>query len=174
MLNMMKLSALTFLLISLGFVLTMPASAQQQKPEDFAKQFYQKYLDLNVRGLPDEKELKSLSPYLSDDLRRLFEKAQLEQKRFIEKNPVDMKPPWVDGEMFTSLFEGAQSFKIAEVKTRGVYTDVSVNLEYKENSETSRWTDTLVLVNIKKAGEFGTFCLKEIGNLKPEATYVKC
>lgn len=91
-----------------------------------------------------------LSPYLGEDLRLLFKKAKLEQKRFIAENPADMKPPWIEGDMFTSLFEGAQSFKIGKVKTRGVYTDVSVNLEYKENGETSRWTDTLVLVKTKE------------------------
>jgi hypothetical protein len=144
----MKLSALTFLLILLVGISTA-ACAQQQKAEVFANQFYQKYLELNVRGLPNEKQLKILSPYLSEDLRKLFEKAQLEQKQFIEENPTE-KPPWVDGDMFTSLFEGAQSFKTGEVKTRGVYTDVSVNLEYKENGQTSRWTDTLVLVKTKE------------------------
>jgi len=123
---------------------------QQEKPEVFANRFYQTYLGLNVRGLPDEKELKLLSPYLSEDLRQLFEKAQLEQKRFIKENPVDMKPPWIEGDMFTSLFEGAQSFKVGGIKTRGVYTEVSINLEYKEKDETSQWSDTLVLVKTKE------------------------
>ena len=145
----MKFSALTFSLILL-FVISTTACAQRQKPEDFANRFYQTYLELNVRGLPNEKELKSLSPYLNEDLRKLFEKMQLEQKRFIEENPADMKPPWVDGDMFTSLFEGANAFKIGKIKRRGVYTDVNVNLEYKENGETSRWTDTLVLIETKE------------------------
>lgn len=144
----MKLFALKFLLFLL-VVISPTACAQQQKPETFANQFYQKYLELNVRGLPDEKELKLLSPYLNEDLRKLFEKARLEQKRFIDEKPTE-KTPWIEGDMFTSLFEGAQTFKIGEVKTRGIYTDVNVNLEYKESGETSRWTDTLVLVKTKQ------------------------
>ncbi|HLM59250.1 MAG TPA: hypothetical protein VK308_00470 [Pyrinomonadaceae bacterium] len=146
---MTKLSALTFLLVLLVFGSTT-SCAQKQKPEDFANRFYQSYLKLNMRGLPDEQELKSLSPFLSEDLRLLFEKAKLKQKQFIAENPDDMKPPWIEGDMFTSLFEGAQFFKIGKVKTRGVYTDVSVDLEYEENGETSRWTDTLVLIKTKE------------------------
>lgn len=144
----MKFLALANLFILLVLIPTT-VCAQQQKPEVFARRFYQKYLELNVRALPDEKELKLLSPYLSEDLHKLFEKAQLEQKRFIKENPVDMKPPWIEGDMFTSLFEGAQSFKVGKVKTRGAYTEVNVKLEYKENGEKSQWSDTLVLVKTK-------------------------
>ena len=155
----MKFLALIFLLISLVFI-PMTAFSQQQKPEDFANRFYQKYLELNVRGLPNEKELKLLSPYLTKELRMLFEKMQLEQKRFIAQNSADMKPPWIEGDMFTSLFEGAQSFKIGKVKRRSIYTDVSVNLEYKENGETSQWTDTLVLVKTKEGWRVWDILLK--------------
>ena len=145
----MKFFALINLFILLVLIPTTTC-AQREEPKVFANRFYQTYLELNVRGLPDEKELKLLSPYLSEDLRQLFEKAQFQQKRFIQENPVDMKPPWVDGDMFTSLFEGARSFKVGAVKRRGVYTEVNVNLEYKEDGETSRWNDTLVLVKTKQ------------------------
>ncbi len=120
----MKFFALINLFILLVFIPTTTC-AQQENPKVFANRFYQTYLELNVRGLPDEKELKLLSPYLSEDLRQLFEKAQFQQKRFIQENPVDMKPPWVDGDMFTSLFEGARSFKVGAInfcrsKLRGI------------------------------------------------------
>lgn len=145
----MKRFALINLLILSVFAVSN-AYAQQPTSKVFAERFYRKYLELNVRGLPDEKQLKSFSPYLSADLLRLFKKAQIEQKRFIKENSADMKPPWTDGDMFTSLFEGAQSYKIGKTKKRSAYTDVSVNLEYKENAKPSRWTDTLVLVQTKK------------------------
>ena len=137
-------------------VTSTTACAQRQKPEIFANLFYQKYLELNVRGLPDEKELKALSPYLSEDLRKLFEKAQLEQEQFIAENPAE-KPPWIDGDMFTSLFEGAQSFKVGEVRSHSVHTDVNITLEYREGGETFRWNDTLVLIKTKEGWQFGTF-----------------
>ena len=61
-----------------------------------------------------------------------------------------MKPPWEDGDMFTSLFEGAQSFKVGKLRKRAAYTDVSISLEYKENGQAVRWVDTLVLVKTKR------------------------
>ena len=114
-------------------------------PHKFVKQ---RSLDSCLLRL--EKELRSLSPYLSKDLHQLFEKAMLEKKQFIEENPVDMKPPWEDGDMFTSLFEGAQSFKVGKLRKRAAYTDVSISLEYKENGQAVRWVDTLVLVKTKE------------------------
>ena len=88
----MRFLALANLFILLVFIPTI-GCAQQEKPEIFANLFYQSYLKLNVRGLPDEKELKLLSPYLSEDLRLLFEKAKLEQKRFIAENPFGRHRP---------------------------------------------------------------------------------
>jgi hypothetical protein len=143
---MKKLIALTFLFAFSFFGLTSTVCGQKQKPKDFANRFYRTYLELNARGLPGDKELKSLAPFLSDDLRRLFEKARDKQKRFVEENSADEKPPWADGDLFTSLFEGAQTFKIGKAKTRGAYTQISVHLKYRENGETARWNDTLVLV----------------------------
>lgn len=145
----MKRPALINLLILTIFV-AGNAHAQQPTARVFAERFYQTYLELNARGLPDENQLISLAPFLSDDLRRLFEKARVEQERFVKENSADEKPPWADGDLFTSLFEGARTFKIGKTKTRGAYTEISVHLKYRENGETVRWTDTLVLVETKK------------------------
>jgi hypothetical protein len=133
--------------------------AQQQNPEAFAGSFYQKYLELNIRGLPDERQLKALSPFLSEDLQRLFVKARAEQQQFIKKNPEE-KPPWIEGDLFTSLFEGARSFKVGKAKKRGNYVDVSVGFEYQEGGSTSRWNDELVLVRTKNGWRVHDVLLK--------------
>jgi hypothetical protein len=156
---MKKFAAVTMLLVSLLFG-SATARSQKQKPADFANRFYRTYLELGVRGLPDEKELKSLAPYLTDDLRRLFERAQRRQRRFVRENSPDAKPPWTDGDLFTSLFEGAQTFKIGAAKTRGARTEVSVALQRRENGEIVQWTDALVLIETKKGWRVDNILLK--------------
>lgn len=145
----MKLLVLKLSLILLIFNATIFAVTLPEKPENFANRFYQTYLKLQVRGLPDKKQLKLISPYLSQDLYDLFKDAQLEKERFIKENPVDMKPPWEDGDLFTSLFEGAQSFKIGRVVKRQQYVEVSIRLKYVESRKPIIWNDRLVLIKSK-------------------------
>ncbi|HEX8456514.1 MAG TPA: hypothetical protein VF656_04255 [Pyrinomonadaceae bacterium] len=137
------------LALSLVSAQTVAASPQPSlSPDAFAARFYRTYLKLKMDGLPDERQYKVLAPLLSAELQRLFEAAQIEQARASTEHP-DEKPPWADGDLFTSLFEGAQSFRIGRPKLRrgGDYADVPVRLAYRgRRGRMVRWEDTLVLV----------------------------
>jgi hypothetical protein len=124
---------------------TLAQTPGQTSSTEFAARFYRTYLKLKVRGLPDAEQYKALSPLLSSDLQRLFEAARIEQAKAIAEHP-DEKPPWADGDLFTSLFEGATSFRLGRPKRRGEYTDVPVRLAYRGGGAVSRWEDTLVLI----------------------------
>lgn len=135
------------LVVSLsGFGQTRVRGRAQRGPAATATSFYQKYLRLKVSGLPDDKQLRQLSPYFTADLMRLFEAARQAQDKFARENP-DEKPPWADGDLFTSLFEGAQTFRIGKPTTIGDRVEVPVHLSYSSEGATSRWTDVMVLVN---------------------------
>lgn len=125
---------------------TRNRSKVQRGPTSTATSFYQTYLKLNVRGLPDEKQLKQLAPYFTADVIKLFEAARQTHDKFVREHP-DEKPPWGDGDLFTSLFEGAQRFKIGTATTIGDRVEVPVQLSYTSEGATSRWTDVMVLVN---------------------------
>lgn len=146
-------SAKRSLLVILLAVLLVAASAHNasatlRSPGSAAAQFYRTYLKLRVRGLPDAGQRKVLWPLLSKDLQALFEAAQREQDKFVHENP-DQKPPWCEGDLFSSLFEGAQSFTVGSAKARGNRAEVQVYLIYREGQDTLRWADTLVLSHTK-------------------------
>ena len=135
---------------------TEPSSPAAQTT---ARRFYQTYLKLKVSGLPDDKQLRTLSPLLIDDLIQLFEKAKQTQAQFVKEHP-DEKPPWGDGDLFTSLFEGAQRFRLGKLTMRGVYAEVPVSLSYHQGGSTSRWTDVLILTWTKNGWRVSDILMK--------------
>ena len=146
---MRKLTTLNFIrtlfllcLVSCGQSISAQA---QPTPSQAANNFYRTYLKLNIRGLPSDEQMKVLSPLITADLKVLFENAQKEQAKFIKDNP-DEKPPWADGDLFTSLFEGAQSFRLGRARAQRGRAEVPVHLAYTQGGSTSRWSDVLVLV----------------------------
>ncbi|MDQ1557646.1 MAG: hypothetical protein QOD32_706 [Pyrinomonadaceae bacterium] len=137
------LAPLLAVTLASGQTLAKPP-ARAESPADFAARFYRTYLKLKMNGLPDDRQYRSLAPLLSPDLRRLIEAARVEQTAAIKAHP-DEKPPWIDGDLFTSLHEGAQSFRVGRPTLRGEYADVPVRLAYRRRGVT-RWEDTLVLI----------------------------
>lgn len=133
------------LLLVLLVAFAQAVSAQVSSPSQAANNFYRTYLKLNIRGLPNDEQMKVLSPLITADLKELFENAQKTQAKFSKENP-DEKPPWADGDLFTSLFEGAQTFRLKRPTTRRGRTEVPVQLTYTQGGSTSRWSDVLVLV----------------------------
>lgn len=93
------------------------ATACGESPDDTHLQeqviagFYQQHLKAHNPGLPGNDELKQLQPFLSQGLFTLLSKAADTEVKYhaAAEEPV---PPLVDGDLFTSLFEGATSFKV--------------------------------------------------------------
>jgi hypothetical protein len=110
-----------------------------------ASEFYRTYLKLKISGLPDEKQYKILEPLLSSDLLKLLRAAKQKQEEFIKEHP-DEKPPWIEGDLFTSSFEGAHSFRLGRATVRGDRARIPVHLEYRDSRDRVRWTDTIVLI----------------------------
>ncbi len=134
----------------LGFTLCAAALAQTQpSPEEAAREFYASYQKLHFSGLPDASQLQVLSGQLSSGLQTAMRKAQGQQARCIKANPGD-KGPWVEGDMFTSNFEGfttlAAPSKGATVVPKGQQAQVRLTFEYVEGGQRVTWTDEVVLV----------------------------
>ena len=66
--------------------------AQSPSPKRAAETFYRTYLNLKVRGLPNESQMKVLSPLITAELQDLFIKATEVQVKYKQENPDD-KPP---------------------------------------------------------------------------------
>jgi hypothetical protein len=70
--------------------------------------------------------------------------AMAEQAAFMKKNP-DEKPPFVEGDLFTSVFEGAQTHAEGSARISEDTAEVQVQFTYSESGNTTTWKDTLIL-----------------------------
>ncbi len=154
----MKLAALLLTFIATGCVPggtkppstpsndTSPSLEETGSPAAVAKAFYAEVRRTTIHGLPDEKQMQRLSKSLTPGLIQLFHDARAEQREFIRDNP-DEKPPWIEGDLFSSLFEGVEKSRMGEVQQVGEQATAKVHLSYNGGlTETVNWTDTLVLV----------------------------
>ena len=132
-------------MLALGAIsLENTRASGQEPPAQVVERFYGVYLKLGVSGLPDQKQSRALQPFLAADLDKVLAAAGRKQADAIKRHP-DEKPPWGDGDLFSSLFEGAQRFKVGEATVTGGRATVPVQLESRDGGSVTRWTDTFVL-----------------------------
>lgn len=62
---------------------------------------------------------------------------------YVASHSADEKPPFVDGDHFTSLFEGAKAFEVggAVAEANG-----SWNVRVRFSHDTEKWEDTVVVI----------------------------
>ena len=139
----MKKLISTLAFIGILFVLgTGIVSAQTAL--DVTDNFYAALGDLNIRGLPDKGQLKEITPFLSSEVIALIKRDQKKQDSFMKKHP-DEKPPWAEGDLFSSLFEGRTGYEIGKMRTKGSTREVDVKLTYADGANKETWKDTAVL-----------------------------
>ena len=118
--------------------------------QDAAAAFYRSYLALRKSGgpsgIPGEAQLVRLAPLITSELRELFGAALQEQKRCAKQFPGD-KPPWIEGDIYSSNFEGFTSYSAANSRPRKGGREVVIRFTYAEGKDSVKWSDTLVLRN---------------------------
>lgn len=137
--------------MALGVFLLAGQAFAADEAKDAAADFYRGYAKLRAGGLtgiPDAARLAQLAPLLTPELRDLFSVALREQKRCENKFPDD-KPPWIEGDIFSSSFEGFTSFKTAASRPRKQGRQVTVSFVYAEGKTRVKWIDALVLRNVE-------------------------
>ncbi len=135
------LLALLFLLFVTGY----PTAQAEPDPGEAATAFYAAYQQLNFTGLPNDEQLTTLTPYLSRRLVSQLQEAKLQQAIFIDQHP-DEKPPLVEGDLFSSLFEGASSAKAGVVRRSGATARVAMHMQRSEDGTVVEWSDRYTLV----------------------------
>jgi hypothetical protein len=116
-------------------------------PDQTVNKFYSVYLKLHSFAVPDEGELAQYSPYLSPELAELLKRAdESEQKH--QTATKGEEPPLVEGDLFTSLFEGASSYTIASCESRDEHGFCIVEFKYLNPGDKSevKWKDKVYLV----------------------------
>jgi hypothetical protein len=117
-------------------------------PQDAARGFYHVHGPMDVHGLPDEKQRRALSPFLSADLLNLLARAQeIRDAISHHVNPPNTPLgamahiPGYEGDYFTSNSEhGARTFALGQLYRRYGVTRLPVYLTCYD----THWNDELV------------------------------
>jgi hypothetical protein len=129
------------------------APALADDPAQAVGAFYAVYSAQHMQdtGIPDATVRLRLQPVLSPRLNKELSDAASAQARMTArmKNAV---PPMLEGDIFSSLFEGASDWKIGACQTSATTARCSVALNYVPpaaagaKAKPASWTDTLLLV----------------------------
>jgi hypothetical protein len=121
-----------------------------------ATDFYEMRLRLGRTGLPDAGEMKAYRAFLCPALADMMDAARARQSAWIAANPGE-KPPLVDGDLFSSLFEGPDAVSAAGTTVDGEGARVGISMRTGEGENATRWRDDLLL-----SREDGVWCVADV------------
>lgn len=125
---------------------TAPADAGKSEPAQGPAAVAMDFLAMHQRfgnsGLPDRGSMNAYAAFLCPGLSDAIRAAQVRQEQFKASHP-DEKPPLVEGDLFSSLFEGPETFSVSDTRIDGGKAQVDLAMSHGEGTGTTRWTDTL-------------------------------
>jgi hypothetical protein len=115
-----------------------------------AKDFYAAYSTLRKGGVPDAAGLAKLEPLVSPALSALLaETAKVEEAHTKATN--NEEPPYIEGDLFSSSFEGATSAVVGACNGDAKATQCAVALTYDDGKQKPvKWTDTAIVISTDK------------------------
>jgi hypothetical protein len=129
--------------------------ACQRAPEPSARtvvqEFYASTIAQRVDGAPTVAQLATLGPFLSDTLRALLAAARQRSEADAAREPNE-KPAFVEGNLFSSLFEGPNAVEVVADSTRGDVQVATVHMTSTTANPPVVWTDRVVLT--KQGGRY--------------------
>jgi len=112
--------------------------------------FYEAYATFHPSdGIPDAKGRAKYEPFISPRLDQLLADGNRAEAAFAKANKAS--PPLIEGDLFTSNFEGATSYKLNACSANGSNGRCAVTLAYDDRGQNAKakpltWTDTVYLV----------------------------
>ena len=129
------------------------ASEPSQELNRAVTVFYNRYVKIRPLGVPQEKELAKFRPYLSMSLRKQLQDANQVEERYQKANRGEV-PPLVEGDVFSSLFEGASAFRVLPCEAKAAAGFCLIEFTYIDSRDKSsfRWKDKVYVV--REAGRW--------------------
>ncbi len=90
-------------------------------------------------GIPDNAGRSRLAPYLSPGLNKLLADGAAAEARFAAK--VKGSPPLIEGDLFSSMFEGATAWKLGACSVNGNVARCPVNFTHTDSEAAARGLD---------------------------------
>jgi hypothetical protein len=115
-------------------------------PAKAVQHFYTWRIHTQGTGVPNDQQLAALTPLVSDELHALLvETAEREKSRPPRKPGKDRT--FVDGDLFSSLFDGPTSFVASDTETlAGDEHMIAVQLTSAQQLPALRWTDRVRVI----------------------------
>lgn len=149
---MKGLAALAVIAIVAG---AAPCLAGGATPQAVTEGFYATYLSLKPSGIPDAKARARLQPFISPALDHLLIRSEAAEAQY-RKATSEQAPPLVEGDIFSSLFEGATAFRLESCQTSDTGGQCRVALTYTAKGEApTQWTDNAMLVRTAEGWRVG-------------------
>jgi hypothetical protein len=122
------------------------ARPDQSTPQAAAATFYDTYLRSTAGAFPNRNARMRLRRLLSPRLNLLLERADHAQAEHARRSR-GQEPPPIEGDVFTSLFEGAGRFQVERCRSGPMRAICLVSLDYGGGGQApARWSDQLVLM----------------------------
>lgn len=156
-------SAAAAALIQVILFVSAASGGQAAGPEPAIRRFYAKYVQLRPAGLPTAAQQKALAPFLSRRLLGLMDAARAYQEQAQKADPDD-KPPFVDGCLFASLFEGPRTFRIGRTVADGQGWKVQVHFSVDQGVA---WDDEVLVTREDGRYVIDDVLLSGVGQFNP-------
>ena len=127
------------------FVLSGCRADRMATATDVVLQFYTMRDAVGGTGAPSAKELAALRPFITDTLALTLAMADSLRRADIVRAP-DEKPRFAEGDLYSSMFEGATTYRVLPAGSDGNLVRVHVEFTNDRQRPTVRWTDTVVVV----------------------------
>lgn len=133
--------------VAIAAGVSFAAQAGEAMPAKAAGAFYKLYIKEKPRSLPDAALRAKLKPIVSTSLHGLLADAAAAEDAHRKKSNNE-EPPLFEGDLFTSLYEGATSYKIGTCvkESDKAYCDVALSYAEAGDAKPTTWTDKAVLV----------------------------
>ncbi|HEY3639047.1 MAG TPA: hypothetical protein VGK90_12940 [Rhizomicrobium sp.] len=130
---------------------TASSAPDLQQAAAAAESFYAVYSTFHPSdGIPDSKARAKYEPFISPSLDTLLIAGAAAESHFaaVTKN---MSPPLIEGDLFTSNFEGSTSHHVGVCNADANGARCAVSFSYRDGSRNAKpidWTDTVFLVHV--------------------------
>ena len=154
------LSIIVVLALCLGACGAKPASGAKAQgsaspagvaPDHAVDGFYAAYRALPAGGgVPDEDARATLAPFISPALNKLLSEADAAETAYAKATNGE-SPPLIEGDPFSSLFEGATGYEVGKCEGDAQEQQCVVDLVYDDKSaKPTKWQDTADVVMTEK------------------------
>ena len=156
------LSIIAILALGLGSCGAEPASGSKTTqgpsapaaggaPDNTVEEFYAAYRALPAGGgIPDEDARATLTPFISPALSKLLSDADAAETAYAKATNGE-SPPLIEGDPFSSLFEGATAYDVGKCEGDAKEQQCIVDLTHDDKSaKPTKWQDTADVVMTDK------------------------